>query len=241
MAKYKNSGLVSGISGSAGDYTFFNSRGVPMVKKRVRKEKQPNTWRQKRVQQTVAKLLNEWSKLSFTHWALWEEYAKKFKVKFKKRQGLIPVTGARTGITAYVSVNSLLILCGFDPMEKPPLANLPKPHLPETDLMDLGVYKNKLEFDVWLPSQYITDCVAQIWIRRIGKRSYPYVRTLAPLSTSKTRVVIDKLRIKENNELIEKDLKDIGDFKVLIQMRTIANNGRYSQSSQIYRIEVKKD
>ncbi len=244
MAKYQSSGLIQGIRGSMGDSTFYYWKGIPVVKKKRGKINSPNTLPQEKIKRNFARLSSQWKNLSFKDCVLWGEYTKRYtKRKNGRKNGLVSnIGGKMSGFNAFVSINQLLIRCGFDPIKKPTLGNIEKPSLVRTDLIDFGVYEKEISFNVWLPHSYPVECVTQVWIKRIGI-SYPceYIRSIISVSTSPTQVVIDKIRVKEEGKIVEKELKEIGYCKLLIQMRTVAQNGEFSMPSAIYRIEVNSD
>ena len=242
MAKYTSSGLIHSIKGPLGDAVFSHWKGKPTISKRVRKLKRSSTSSQKRMMEIFTQLCSEWKKMSFRELVLWNEFTKKYThLGNRKRNGLIPRIGnsTMTGVNAYISINTLLMRCGFPPIKKPLLGNIPKPPLPSTDLLDFGIYQHKIKFNVWLPYDYITQSVAQVWIRKLGADSHPYLTTIVSISSSPTQLVIDKVRVKENHSIVEKPLKDIEYCKLLLQLRTVAKNGLSSMPSQIYKVEVK--
>jgi len=254
MAKYVPSALVKEIMGSVGDSTFSYWRGIPRISKKARKKRESNTLPQRYAKKNFSKLSSNWGKLSFREWNLWEEYAKKYtNIKYRRRDGLLPAIGGKmSGIAAYMSVNGLLTRCGFKPLKKPPLGKIPKPTFPSTNLIDFRIYKPPIKFKIWLPYPYETQtslskgkylpqtCVAQIWIKKIGHWTYPYIRDIVPLSTSKTQVILDKIRmVTTPTKVVEKELKEIENCRLLLQMRTVAQNGEFSMPGPIYKIEVK--
>ncbi len=244
MAKYQSSGFIQGIRGSMGDSTFYYWKGVPVMRKKPNGAGSSNTPAQEEIRRSFAMISAQWKNLSFADYALWEEYAKKYtKRRSGQRNGLVSnIGGKMSEFNAFVSTNQLLMRCGFDPIKKPVLGNIGKPSSPKTDLINLGVYKKEIKFNVWMPRSYPTDCIVQVYIKKFG-RCYPaaYIRAIVPISTSPAQVAIDKIKLKEEGELVEKKLKDIGRCKLFIQLRTVAANGEFSTPSAIYRIEVNGD
>ncbi|MBI4722805.1 MAG: hypothetical protein HY769_07425 [Candidatus Stahlbacteria bacterium] len=239
MAKYRPCGLIQSISGSVGDVTFSSWKGVPRISKRIRKQCIPNTLPQRRIRHIFSYLSPVWRDLSFQDWALWSDYAKRYnKVKPLCMSGSVSTIRSKmSGFNVYVALNSLLMHCGFEPLKYPVLGNIKNPPLVLTDLLDLGVYNGEIRFNVWLPSEYMVKCVVQIWVREM-RDSYPYIFRAVPISLFKSEVVIDKLRFRRHHKAIEQSLSSIGNCKLIVQMRTVAANGKISVPSPIYRIQV---
>ena len=240
MGKYVNSGLIQGIRGQVGEYVFSYWKGIPVISKKAVKKRDPRTASQLEVRRIHTELVKRWNDMSFSEWALWGEYAKRYKgVKMRQRQGLVPCIGGKMGgNAAYISVNQLLMGCGFKALEKPFFGAL-KPPLVSADLSQLGVYSSEIRFNVWLPYSYGCRCVVQVWVERTGKGRYPYLRAVVPVDISKKEVVVDEIRVKEDGKIVEKKIREVGRCKLFLQLRTVAENGEFSMPSQIYKVEGK--
>ena len=237
MAKYVSSGLIHNIRGSFGDSVFSSWRGIPRICKKPTKKKQLHplkSW------ESLVTISSNWKNLSFQEWALWEEYTKSFReIKTHKYDGLCTAIGNRmSAYNAYVSTNQLLVLSGFNSIRKPCLGNIPSPPFPSTDLANFGSYTNQIKFNIWLPRSYPAKCVVQIWIRKAIAPANPYIAKILKVSTSKTEVVINEIKLKEKDENIEKKFEKMKNCKILLQMRTIAQNGKFSQPGPIYKIQL---
>ena len=243
MAKYTNSGLIPFIKGSLGDVYFTYWKGIPVIRKNPKKKRNTRTtphWQ--RVKEANFMLQHNWRNLSFKEWALWEEYTKRYRnIKNRHRDGLCTHIGNKmSGYNAYTSVNLLLIFSGFEPIEKPFLGNTGKPPLPSTDLIYCGVYQDEIKFNIWLPSSYPVDCVAQIWTRKAIGIQNPHLARIIKISTAKTQVTIDKIKMRDKNKkATEKGFESMENCKLYLQLRTIAQNGEFSVPSHIYKLEVK--
>jgi hypothetical protein len=237
MAKYTPSEFVKQIRGSVGDKTFSNWKGIPVLTKKVNKRKQPNSAIQIKLKETFINLEANWKKLTLQEWASWEQHSKRYtEIKMKRRSGLIPVIGGKmTGHNAYISLNLLLIRCGYDPISTPPTKIESKPPTPNTDLINLGTYKNEIKFNLWLPYTYNTECVAQIWVRKIGSEAYPYITAIVPISNEPAQIMIDKIRAKKGKPI---EFKKMENCRLQIQLRTVAKNGEFSITTPIYTVEV---
>ncbi|MBI4723449.1 MAG: hypothetical protein HY769_10745 [Candidatus Stahlbacteria bacterium] len=238
MARYGTSGLFAWIRGSMGGLTFSSIRGVPYVKQKIKKTRNANTKEQCRARHFF-KLLNEgWSDLSPQEMAIWESYARS-RVKTSMVKKNSSWKGRGTGSNAFVSLNHLLLTCGFDKLMLPPSKYIHIPPVCKTSLVDKGVYKGEVRFTVWLPYQYESDCVCQVWLRKMQKASYFYIGAIVPLTTEPAEVLIDKVRVFKEGRTSERNLNTLPNLKLFLQLRTVARNGKFSLPTHIYRITVK--
>ncbi|MCK4307184.1 hypothetical protein KAW50_03035 [candidate division WOR-3 bacterium] len=245
MAKYKTSGLISEIRGSMGDKTFSYWKGVPVVKKKMKKKKWVSSVVRARRKEVFAFLAESWTLMSSKDQALWGIYAKQDrKVKSKSRLGLISTIGNwYSPRITFMSVNQLLMISGFSPLQRPLFGKL-QPPLPATDLPEYSEWDKDIKFKIWLPRQYKDRCAAQIWIRKAsGRGGNPYITKVVPLSTSLAEVKLKEIKFYEKKgrlpgKTVKKDLSEMGYCKLKLQMRTVAENGRFSMPSGIYKIEL---
>ena len=245
MAKYKTSGLITEIRGSMGDKTFYYWKGIPVIRKKKVKHKQGNSLAQTKGREIFSFLSRTWKSMGFEEWAVWEMYAKgNRRKKSKQRSGLMCAIGNWFyGRVAFMSTNQLLMICGFSFIQKP-LFGKPQPPLPQTDLPPLSKWSKNIKFNIWLPEDYPDRCVVQIWIRKLSwPDGRPYIMAIVPISSSPIEIKVEKIRFYEKGRgmggILEKSLNEIGDCKLLLQMRTVAENGKFSMPSAIYKIELR--
>ncbi|MBI4721440.1 MAG: hypothetical protein HY769_00270 [Candidatus Stahlbacteria bacterium] len=243
MGKIVTSGLIQSIKGSAGEFTYSSWKGVQVFKQRMKKRKKIPTEKEIKAREIFAFLANEWKKLSLIEYALWEYEAKrKGKTLNPATQGLIHISKNRMmGKNAFMAVNQTLIACGFKHILLPPNYQTKKPPVVKTNIINNNAYEKKIEFNLWLPHPYHSNCVAQIWGKRMSKNGYSYTIAIIPVNTEKTNVCIDKIRTQENKNICEKRIAELENSKIAIQIRTVAENGLLSMPSQIYKLEIKKN
>ena len=244
MAKFKTIGLIHSIRGKLGDIVFSSWKGVLVVKTRTKNRRDPKSKRQLQVRKVFSLLTHKWQELSMPEKALWEEYVKKYKYKKKVARSSGPIRtanrGTMMGINAFFGVNQMLISSGFPPIKIPTLGTIPKPLPPCTDLTPYTLSANgKIEFNIWLSNTYPTPVTAQIWIRRIKHKHYSYIAKIVPLSTTPQLVVLEKIRTHYKNKIVDLPFKKLEKCELLLQMRTVAQNGEFSIPSAIYKLEVK--
>jgi len=244
MAKYKTSCLVSEIKGSIGNKTFSYWKGIPVVKKRIEQRKKTNSLRQGKIREIFEFLKSKWSSMSFEDWAVWDSYAEQNKrIKSKKRSGLMSTIGNWFyGNIAFISTNQLLMGCGFSFIQKPPF-DKPQPLLPATDLPEYSKWNKDIKFKIWLPEDYPDRCVVQIWIKKLSKtKELPYIMAIVPVPSSPIEIKIEKIRFyvikRGKRKILEKNLNEIENSKILLQMRTVAENGKFSMPGPIHKMEL---
>jgi len=252
MAKYINSGLISFIKGSIGDYSFNYWRGIPCIKRKPkRKRKFHLNPHHKKTAEALFMLQYYWKNMDLKKRSLWALYSKRYtKMKTRCKDGLCTHIGNKMApYHAFISVNLLLISSGFKHIYTPPTGIPVKPPCPSTDLLDCQIHENKVEFYIWLPHSYHTNCIAQIWIRESYR--YSYIAQIIKLSTSKTLVTISQVKTKVKKKMSLKKnvsansglqlikLENMESCTLYIQMRTVADNGEFSIPSPIYKLQVK--
>ena len=243
MAKFTTSGFITSIRGKLGDSVFYSRRGVPGIRAKAKKIKNPRTPLQQKTRRNFAMFTKIWNELTRIEKVLWEEYAKQFKHrKSTSARGLIPHTqkGIMTGQNAFVSVNMTLVLSGFTPIRKPTLGNTPNPPLLSHDLPIHPEFRDGvIKFKIWLPHQYREECNAQIWMKVAKAKEYVYLARVIPISTTPTEVIFQTVRIHDKRrKVIDFPIKKLGKRDVLLQMRILAENGKVSMPSAIYRLEL---
>lgn len=241
MAKCDLSGLICRIRGSVGGMTFSAYKGMIRLSKKVGGGRRSCTTSQKRVREVFRELNYRWNNMSFSECNLWEAYSREYgKIRKRSRSGLIHCMGGGfRGKDAYISLNSVLVLSGFSPLEKPPFNCRGRLPSLKADLIDCGDYEEKVRFHVWLSSSYESQCVCQVWVRKIAMDCHPYIGAIVPLSLTPTEVVIDKIRFKHKSHYLEKSFRSIGRSKVQIQLRGVSSNGLISLPSSVYQVMVK--
>ena len=244
MAKYKTSSLIGEIRGSIGDKTFCHWHGIPVIRKKIQNGNGSNSVAITKTREIFRFLNNRWTLISFKEQELWEFYAKRNRrIKSKKLSGLMCAIGNwYTGKIAFMSVNQLLMMSGFPPLQKP-LLGRSQPPLPVTNLPEYSEWVKEIRFKIWLPVEYKDRCVVQVWIQKLSlPRGWPYIMKVVPVSTSPTEIKIERIKFQERRnegrKSAEKGLSEIGYCKMLLQMRTVAENGRFSVPSSIYKIEL---
>ena len=244
MAKFTATAIIHSIRGKLGKFVFSSWKGVPKIARTPKKRRSPCTQAQKRVSKAFYETNAKWRELSLVEKALWEEYTKKFR--YRKNTvtygGIIP-TRKRTammGRNAYIGVNAMLMLAGFKAIKKPPLGNIGKPPPPSSDLIPYSQHKNgELKFKLWLSLHYPEKSVAQIWLRRVKDGTHPFVAEIIELSSTPKEVVISQIKGGERGRrIVEVDFKELKKCELDLQMRTIAQNGEFSMSTAVYRLEV---
>ena len=239
MAKFTLLPIIQSIRGKFGNLTFCYYRGKPIVKKTMRKMKNPKPETQALVRRIFSEVAKKWVNLSLIQKAEWDEYAKKFKRnKYTLSYGGI-IPGAKgtvvQGKSVFIGVNSKLILSGLQPLEKP-VFSATKPLHPVTNLKSYTQYKNgKIKFKIWLPHSPREKCVAQIWIKLLKKGAYSYLTKIVPLSSEPKEVMIEKIRTSQGTEI---EFEKLEKAEVKLQMRTVSQNGESSASSALYKLEV---
>jgi hypothetical protein len=187
----------------------------------------------------------KWREMLLKDRALWESYAQQINEGEKKIGGLLrnEFKGKLTGSSAYCAINQLLYITNFKDIDKPPHYLMKDPPSPLSDIQHMGTYKGKIKFKIWLPYEYQQKTKAQIAIKTTETLSYIYIIRPAPeISHIPTEIKIDKIKIlrkkKKGSKMVELPLKEIKHPIIQIQMRTIAQNGKFSLHSPIYKIEV---
>ncbi len=248
MAKYKTSGLVSEIRGSMGNKTFSYWKGIAVVKKKMNGQKRVNSVDRTKVRRSFAFLAKTWRLMGFREQAAWEVYARQNRrIKRKSRAGLVWTVGNwYSGENAFISVNQLLMMSGFPPLFKP-LFGKSQPPSPASDLPECSEWVGNIRFKIWLQKEYKDRCKVQIWIKKVTwPNGGPYIMRIVPISTSPIEIRIDKIRFKGRKiaykrKTVEKQLSEIGYSKLYLQMRTVAENGKFSVPSAIYTIELNRE
>ncbi len=242
MAKFTTSGFITSIRGKLGDSVFYSWRGVPGIRVKAKKIKNPRTPLQQKTRRNFAMFTKIWNELTRIEKALWEEFAKQFKHrKGTSSRSLIPHTqkGIMTGQNAFLSVNMTLVLSGFTPIRKPTL-NTPNPPLLSHDLPLHPEFRDGvIKFKIWLPHQHREKCNAQIWMKVAKAKEYGYLARVIPISTTPTEVIFSTVRIHDKRrKVVDFPIKKLGKRDVLLQVRTIAENGKVSLPGAIYRLEL---
>ncbi|MBI4723269.1 MAG: hypothetical protein HY769_09820 [Candidatus Stahlbacteria bacterium] len=249
MAKFRTSGIIQSIRGKVGDMIFSSWKGIPTARTINKRRKRPSTQEEVRVKEHLIILIQRWKKLTLEEKGLWEVYARTLNDrKYTPTTGGIIRNrrkGVMIGVNAFIKINGLKMSVGFPISDKPYLRQSTPVSPPKTNLMNYEKFKNgKIKFETWLPHAYYCKCKAQIWIKAMNGNGYPYMAKVVDIDTNPTEVEIEKIKFtkrkkeKEKYFKREKEFKEMEKCEIMIQMRTIAENGKSSMSSALYRVEV---
>lgn len=242
MAKICLAGIIQSIKGSIGNLTFSSTRGIPYIKLKP-KPHNPKTERQKEVRNNFAYIARQWKKLDIKEQSLWEAYANRLKRLNKANSASIIPTANRKlfmGVNAFMSVNHLLLSSGFKTLLLPPITDI-KPALPPANDLRTGetYYGAEIKFKIWMPKEMEGNAVAQIWIAKAGSGNMRQLTIVTSISSEPKEVVIEKIRERVKGKVKELQLNKLAPCIFKIQMRTIAQNGRISMPSAIYKVQLK--
>ncbi|MBI4721547.1 MAG: hypothetical protein HY769_00840 [Candidatus Stahlbacteria bacterium] len=246
MANVTLCGLLQSIHGKLGNVVFVRGRRTIYVRQKV-KPKNPKSEKQKEARKIFTKITNKWKQLEIIEQVLWQDYAKQKRNKIKTgRNRMIKANnkGWVDGFHAFTGINQMIMMAGFKMISKPPF-NDKIPPTPCCDLKQYGTYSTPIEFKIWTKTHYkskqsglMPKMIAQIWVKKTGEWSPPYVAKREPITEIPQIITIEKIKTTKN-KTEERNIKDLIPCQVKIQIRNIAENGLSSIPSPIYIIQIK--
>lgn len=243
MAKFTTSGIIQTIRGKVGNLIFSSRYGMPVIRQyRGIKMSDLKTEPQLRVREAFLIFLKKWKELSIMERNEWEIYAKTMRnKKITTAQKIIkkPQYGLVVGRDIYLSVNEMLTLIGFNPIQRPPRNDEKIPPTPSNDLVQFTQYKEgKIKFNIWNKQEYTHKCKTQIWIKVGIGGEHPYIIKIVDTSTTPVEIRIENIRIHDKKKVILIPIKKMKRCDIKLQMRTIAENGKISIPTAIYHAEI---